>query len=709
MKRKIFSILAILVLSFGLVTAVPAGADGDPALCEASFRTETGDSTAEWSTDQKNSGSYSVKLGVVDPVADLGAVYVYLPPTPLSSFSNPTFYAYGVIEGSAEKLNTGENQRDGGYWNHGPYLNIMLDMNGNGVWDGVGEGEGNDDVLEGVIADAVAGEYDPESFVKMEGVDYYDSDDSLETNDFDNEANTATLDYWQGKVGVYDVLGVYVMFGWSSHTDANQVVYIDDVTIGTTIYDLEPRVINTTQTKGFNTIQDAIDCASEGETISVTDGTYTENLVIATENITVQAASSPVIDGGGMLGPGVHITAADVTFQGFTITNFTCDPYAPPEYPSGAGIGAIWATGDGVVIDGNIIYNIRSTAAPEDLTDPDMWPAGIGIDVAASDVEVTNNTVHDVDSIGIRVRSNYEEVWPGDTLMSGILVEGNTVYNTHNSGVLIAGVVTNVTIKGNQIYNSLPPTPYSLLVVAGASAVGVPNNVLIEGNTIYGSYGNVCLGSVTNITVTGNTITGAIPHYTNPDTKGKNIYIRDWTEVTTANVTITNNDILGADGYGVNIKGNVDVSTITINFNNIFGNTDYGVLNEIATDVDAENNWWGMAAGPYEATTNPGVTAKMGNAVSTYVDYTPWLYFTTVANGGDSLANIIANEVPAYAQSVVLSSGWNTFSVPIALDGQYNNWDELYDLTSANYSMAYRFDPATPRHSCRWQPTVHMP
>jgi hypothetical protein len=33
--------------------------------------------------------------------------------------------------------------------------------------------------------------------------------------------------------------------------------------------------------------------------------------------------------------------------------------------------------------------------------------------------------------------------------------------------------------------------------------------------------------------------------------------------------------------------------------------------------------------------------------------------------------------------------------MPIALDGQYNSWGELYTLTSLPYTVAYRFDLAT--------------
>ena len=38
--------------------------------------------------------------------------------------------------------------------------------------------------------------------------------------------------------------------------------------------------------------------------------------------------------------------------------------------------------------------------------------------------------------------------------------------------------------------------------------------------------------------------------------------------------------------------------------------------------VDAESNWWGDATGPYHPTANPG---GLGDSVSDYVDFDPWL------------------------------------------------------------------------------------
>ena len=399
----------------------------------------------------------------------------------------------------------------------------------------------------------------------------------------------------------------------------------------------------------YITIQAAINAAGSGDTIIV-DVAYNSNnetfpITVNVANLTIQAATgtSPVIDGGGNLGPGVHITAADVTFQDFTVTNFTCTP--------ASGIGAILVEGDGAVIDDNIIYDILPQG------DPINDPAGIGIDVHASNVEVTNNVVHDVGSIGIRVRYDWDTA---PTVSNNVLLENNEVYRTGNTGVLVTGYAKGVTIKNNEIYESLEPTPYSLFVHYGAE------DVLIEDNNIHDPYDsiyghNVVLAGCDNVTISGNAITGA--------TSGKSIYLLSdyspWVDANllSTNVNIINNDIQNGK-WGVRLvnAGAADASnmaaTTTINFNNISGNTDYGVENTIATNVDATNNWWDDASGP------GGVGPGTGDAVSNNVDYSPWLGASiAAATTGETPPNTVDATPEIDAEVITTGTGTPTITI----------------------------------------------
>ena len=114
---------------------------------------------------------------------------------------------------------------------------------------------------------------------------------------------------------------------------------------------------------------------------------------------------------------------------------------------------------------------------------------------------------------------------------------------------------------------------------------------------------------------------------------------------------LTVENVVGnTSGAGVAIIGDVDTSTVEItrstisnndigiwvlsdstqeaHFNNVVGNTYYGVANEGGVTVDATQNWWGDASGPYHESLNPG---GMGNGVSDNVDFEPWLESEIVA------------------------------------------------------------------------------
>lgn len=69
-------------------------------------------------------------------------------------------------------------------------------------------------------------------------------------------------------------------------------------------------------------------------------------------------------------------------------------------------------------------------------------------------------------------------------------------------------------------------------------------------------------------------------------------------------------DVSGSAGHGVHL-----VNAGTVHDCNLAGNAGDGVYNESTDPADAENVWWGDAAGP---------TGTNGDGVSGNVDYTPW-------------------------------------------------------------------------------------
>lgn len=83
----------------------------------------------------------------------------------------------------------------------------------------------------------------------------------------------------------------------------------------------------------FRTIQAAVNAAKPGATVRVCTGTYTENVVVPTQNLTIRSDDNAILNEtesqstcwSGYDGPnftGFQISAADVTVRGFAIRNY---------------------------------------------------------------------------------------------------------------------------------------------------------------------------------------------------------------------------------------------------------------------------------------------------------------------------------------------------------------------------------------------------
>ena len=79
------------------------------------------------------------------------------------------------------------------------------------------------------------------------------------------------------------------------------------------------------------------------------------------------------------------------------------------------------------------------------------------------------------------------------------------------------------------------------------------------------------------------------------------------------------------------IAGTVNAGTVDISNNNFERNSPYAVTNNTAVTVTAENSWWNAADGP------SGQGTGGGDAVSTMVDFQPWLTAPAEYGDGDGL------------------------------------------------------------------------
>ena len=260
----------------------------------------------------------------------------------------------------------------------------------------------------------------------------------------------------------------------------------------------------------FDTIQSAIDAASNGDTILVGPGTYAEEITLNKPNITVRstagAATTIIAPPVGDLTTGVWAVAemGSLTFEGFTVSNFTENgiiqkraDHAGTEFHVWNNIiipyddylrNGIQVSGDGSSVIGNTIYGERLT---------DDWSSSAIIVVNASNVEVSSNTVVGGDSgvdIGICIKNSSGTV---DT----ISVTNNTISDAE-SAITIEGSsnnISNVSINGNDLGNGIMGINVQTVTL---ETVIITNNDFHDNSTLGLRF------SETSATVTGATITG---------------------------------------------------------------------------------------------------------------------------------------------------------------------------------------------------------
>ncbi|MHC4624135.1 MAG: right-handed parallel beta-helix repeat-containing protein [Planctomycetota bacterium] len=353
----------------------------------------------------------------------------------------------------------------------------------------------------------------------------------------------------------------------------------------------------------FAVIQDAIDAASDGNSISVLEGTYDESPNI-TESLTLKSldgkdVTNIVLQPSTTYLGALTINASDVLVEGFTITGF-------------------------------------------DAVDNGLASSNIVVVSGKSNVEIADNRIL-VGKIG--PGSNGDDGFGLLTYYSTDNVADNL--NVHDN------VIEPVATEGARAFYINPGIDhfaFSNNTIAGTftrTAITQAMNGLVQNNILTGTGSSAGLGTwgYPDPTVwghtefTGNTITDtqrAIALYSTED-----VYI--------------NNNSLYANEVGVYVmeySGTFDASTIRIKNNNIFDNNSAGVDNTVSDTVDATYNWWGDVSGPndpcgtsetdgavcYDVSTIKNADG-LGDSVSEgNANYCPWLVAPTCSSAYPCLA-----------------------------------------------------------------------
>ncbi len=240
MKRKIFNILIamVMVLGLSLVPAMALGVVEEGSTYIGYKLVESGDGTAAWSTTSELLGDYSVELvgGATQGGDDYAAVVITLDGTMLLADVDTFIYNYTFA--SAPGDGYGPHMC---FYTHDPNDDQTADIS---LYSGVPVA-GVD--IHGTAFGGTPGAAGLNTVTVIPtttGFGFYGTEN--ETAIAEGFAVVRTLADFQAATGFEDLVidRIQVEYGWWGAGDASEPAYIDDITLNTINYDLEPLVLD---------------------------------------------------------------------------------------------------------------------------------------------------------------------------------------------------------------------------------------------------------------------------------------------------------------------------------------------------------------------------------------------------------------------------------------------------------------------------------
>ncbi len=364
----------------------------------------------------------------------------------------------------------------------------------------------------------------------------------------------------------------------------------------------------------YYTIQDAIDAASAGDTINVAAGTYVESLTVDKEVSIIGAGNTVTIIQPLLDSDGITITANNVVIKDLKIV--TSNSGSVPNIAI-----AIKET-DGVEINNVVIETTGNKAMG-------IWVGGSSNGLSpSSDLTIVKSEIT-INNEATGIYAAHSDPAHSGWIIGGSSVNENTVtaelglpielYDVSDSEVSYNTLTTSASGGAALIWSSELVNianlvfNYNTVNYSGGSQVAILSDFWVLGDGLDNT-------AVDSVIITGNT-------FSNWDSKA----LRIGSDVT--NVLVNQNKFLR------------DSQTLTL-------------LNEDASQVNAEYNWWGTA-----------VESEILALISGDVDYDPWCLNDECTNIGGEGLDFVALTVPDFIDYGALYStpGFETAAQEITL------------------------------------------
>lgn len=416
----------------------------------------------------------------------------------------------------------------------------------------------------------------------------------------------------------------------------------------------------------FSKIQDAIDAAGDGDLIQVSDGTYYENIIIDKRlTITGDGTDLTTINGGSK-GDVVTITGDGTSFSGFSVIRSGSDEgnaaivikandtqvFQNLCEQSVTGI-SLTSTGGDVQSRGNEIFENECSGNE------------LGISLSFTmDALITRNNCSDNSEYGINVINSGTSLIHNNTgwgMKRGILVQSSnniTITNNNCRNNIWTGINLEETVDSDIIDNH---------VLNNEDGIGIKDGErnTITGNNITGNANAIYLLTTRENLITRNTVHG------NSD---RGIFIRGSQSNTLNDNSIMQNPM----GIVLNSYLSTHSSGNLINGNVICDNQESGMDASVNGDVtvDATDNFWGHATGPFNQDSNPG---GKGDNVTDFIDFDPWVHVpegyvrVTAVIGSITPNPALVGEEVTFLGSMLEERDMEAYVWESSLDGELSN------------------------------------